>query len=251
VLLLHGFGDDHRSLLFGVGPAFERRPGYRRIHVDLPGFGESPPDPTIDSSDAMVDVVIDIIDEAIGAERFVVVGESWGAYLARAVVTRRRSQVIGVALIVPVIIATHTDRDIPEPLLLAEEPDVLEGVGPVDAAAFREGAVIIDRASWDYVRTTILPSMAAADNEANEAIAAAYAFATDVDAIGEPFEGPSLIVAGRQDSVVGYRDSIRLVERYPRSTFAVLDAAGHMLEGERPGLLAALVDDWLDRVERT
>jgi pimeloyl-ACP methyl ester carboxylesterase len=230
---------------------FERRPSYRRIHVDLPGFGASPPDPTIDSSDAMVDVVVDIIDEAIGAERFVVVGESWGAYLARATVARRRAQLIGVALIVPVILATHADRDLPEPRLLTEEPGVLDGVGPIDAAAFRESAVIIDRAAWDYVRLTILPSLAAADNEANERIAAAYAFTTDVDAIGEPFEGPTLVVAGRQDSVVGYRDSLRLLERYPRSTFAVLDAAGHMLEGERPGLLTALVDDWLDRVERT
>jgi pimeloyl-ACP methyl ester carboxylesterase len=42
-----------------------------------------------------------------------------------------------------------------------------------------------------------------------------------------------------------------MLERFPRSTFAVLDAAGHYLEGERPGLLATLVQDWLDRVERT
>jgi pimeloyl-ACP methyl ester carboxylesterase len=77
-----------------------------------------------------------------------------------------------------------------------------------------------------------------------------YAFATDVDR-GEPFRGPSLIVAGRQDSIVGYRDAVGLLERFPRASLAVLDAAGHNLAGERSDVLATLVDDWLDRMERT
>ena len=249
VLMLHGFGNDHRSLLYALEPVFERRPGYRRIHVDLPGFGASPADPAIDSSDAMVEFVLELIDEVIGVERFLLVGQSWGAYLARSVVARRRPQVIGVALVIPVVVARHADRDVPAHRILLEEPGVLEGVGPIAAAAFREGAVIIDPASWDYFRTTIQPSMAVADEDVLERIGARYAFANDVDSLGAPFDGPSLIVAGRQDSVVGYRDAQRLLERFPRSTFAVLDVAGHNLEGERTGLLRALVDDWLDRVE--
>jgi pimeloyl-ACP methyl ester carboxylesterase len=98
VLFLHGFGIDHRSLLLTLGPVFERRRGYRRLHVDLPGFGESPADSTIDSSDAMLEVVLALIDEVIGDERFLLVGQSWGGYLARGVVARRAGQVAGVAL---------------------------------------------------------------------------------------------------------------------------------------------------------
>jgi pimeloyl-ACP methyl ester carboxylesterase len=251
VLFLHGFGPDHRSLLYGIGPVFERRPGYRRIHVDLPGFGASPASPDIDSSDAMVDVVLELIDELVGSEPMLLVGESWGGYLARGVVARRPGQVRGVALIVTVVIATHDERDVPGQALLYEEPGVLDGLGPVDAAAMREAAVIADRASWDYVRSTILPAIAIVDEGASDRIAARYAFAADVDADGDPFTGPSLIVSGRQDSVVGWRDALTLLERFPRATFAVLDAAGHNLEGERTELLRELVDDWLDRVERT
>ena len=66
ILFLHGFGIDHRSLLVSVGPVFERRPGYRRLHVDLPGFGASPADPSIDSSDAAADFVLELIDAVIG-----------------------------------------------------------------------------------------------------------------------------------------------------------------------------------------
>lgn len=62
------------------------------------------------------------------------------------------------------------------------------------------------------------------------------------------FHRPTLIVAGRQDSSVGYADAWRLVDRYPRATFAVLDRAGHALPHEQGPLLGALVEEWLDRV---
>ena len=42
-----------------------------------------------------------------------------------------------------------------------------------------------------------------------------------------------------------------ILEGFPRATYAVLDAASHNVSGERPALLAALLDDWLDRVERS
>jgi pimeloyl-ACP methyl ester carboxylesterase len=80
-------------------------------------------------------------------------------------------------------------------------------------------------------------------------VEAAYAFAVDVDRDAPPFDGPALIVLGRQDSVVGYRDALGLVDRFRRATVAVVDTAGHNLMSERPAVLAALVDDWLARVE--
>lgn len=251
VLFLHGFGVDHRALLWSCGPIFEQRPGYRRLHVDLPGFGATPPDPAIDSSDAMAAFVLELIDAVIGTEPFLLVGASWGAYLARAVVARRREQIRGVMLDIPIGIATHADRDVPELVTIFDTPDALDGVGLIDAAEFREFAVIVDATSWEYWREAIMPGFRVADEAAVERISAAYPFAQDVDAIGEPFDRPSLIVMGRQDSVVGYRDQLRLIERFPRATFAILDAAGHNLEGERPELFRSLVTDWLDRVERT
>jgi len=65
------------------------------------------------------------------------------------------------------------------------------------------------------------------------------------------FDKPSLIVAGRQDFMSGYLDSIDLVARFPRATLAELDAGGHSAAMERPGVFTALVRDWLDRLEFT
>jgi hypothetical protein len=41
----------------------------------------------------------------------------------------------------------------------------------------------------------------------------------------------------------------RLLEHYPRATYAVLDRAGHILYGNQPAVTAGLVGEWLDRVE--
>ena len=62
------------------------------------------------------------------------------------------------------------------------------------------------------------------------------------------FEEPTLIIAARQDMVVGYRDAWTILESYPRATFAVIDRADHGWPMETPDLLAALIDDWLARI---
>lgn len=250
VLMLHGFPADRRSLLGSLEPSFEERPGYRRIHVDLPGFGASPGRPEIAGSDAMVRFIDRLVDDLIGDIPFLIVGESWGAYLARGVIATRRDQVVGAAFICPVVTAVHADRTLEEHRALYEEPGVLDGADPAAAAVFRDVAVVADRGSWEHFLSNILPAVQAADPEAVDRISARYAFAEEVDGHDDQLGAPTLIVAGRQDSVVGFRDALTLLDRFPRATFAVLDEAGHGLVGERPNLLTALVNDWLDRVER-
>jgi pimeloyl-ACP methyl ester carboxylesterase len=250
ILLLHGFPADRRSLRHSLEPALEGRPGYRRIHVDLPGFGASPARPEIASSDAMVQFIQRLIDDLIGDDSFLIIGESWGAYLARGVISGRRAQVAGAAFICPVVVAVHADRRLEQHRLLYEEPGALEGADSDAAIIFREVAVVVDRGFWEHFRSSLYPAVQAADPETVQRITARYAFADEVDGSEDPYVRPTLIVAGRQDSIVGYRDALDILDRFPRATFAVLDEAGHGLAGERPIMLAALIHDWLDRVER-
>ena len=53
-----------------------------------------------------------------------------------------------------------------------------------------------------------------------------YNLSFDVDQLEHPFDRPSLIFSGRQDTSVGYHDSLTLVENFSRGTFAILDRAG-------------------------
>jgi pimeloyl-ACP methyl ester carboxylesterase len=65
------------------------------------------------------------------------------------------------------------------------------------------------------------------------------------------YGGPTVVVAGRLDSTVGYAAATDLVDHYPHASLAVLDDAGHALPHEQPDLLRALFAEWLARVERS
>jgi pimeloyl-ACP methyl ester carboxylesterase len=76
-----------------------------------------------------------------------------------------------------------------------------------------------------------------------------FSFCRDDEVLS--FSKPTLIVVGRQDSIVGYQDAWQLMEGFPRATFAVLDYSGHALGvGERNTIFRALVNDWIDRLEK-
>jgi len=63
---------------------------------------------------------------------------------------------------------------------------------------------------------------------------------------------PSCVRALREkvhDASVGFRDAWRLMSKLPRATFVVLDQAEHGLLVDQQDLFAALVRDWLGRVE--
>ena len=64
----------------------------------------------------------------------------------------------------------------------------------------------------------------------------------------EPYAKPTLIVMGRQDSSVGYRDSWDYLENYPRASFVILDKAGHNLPIEQDRLFNEITREWLARV---
>ena len=63
------------------------------------------------------------------------------------------------------------------------------------------------------------------------------------------FDNPTLFFLGRQDSAVGYQDAWKIVEKYPRASFFVLDKAGYIAQMEQETLFNTLVNEWLDRVE--
>lgn len=61
------------------------------------------------------------------------------------------------------------------------------------------------------------------------------------DTLNETFTKPTLFLLGRQDASVGYKDAWKILDNYPRATFAVLDKAGHNLQLEQVEVFNCLV----------
>lgn len=248
VLALHGSGVDHREIMAALEPLFADRPGYRRLYPDLPGMGHTPAPETIDSNDAVVELLLGLVDAVIGQEAFLVAGHSYGAYLARAIASRRPGQVAGLALLCTTDGQGGQDKRPAHVVLHADDDLDLDGaLEPALAAEFRSYLVVHTPETLRRFQETVAPGVALVDQAALERVFTRWRLRTAPEQ-APPYENPTLILAGRQDATVGYAGSWGLLEHYPRATFAVLDRAGHALPHEQAGLVTALLGEWLDRV---
>jgi len=248
VLALHGSGVDHREVLAALEPVFAGRPGYRRLYPDLPGMGRTPAPEGVDSNDDVVALLGGLVDAVVGDQPFLLVGHSYGGYLARAIANRRPDQVAGLALLCPIAgQAGEDERPAHVVLHAAEDLDPDAALGPAMAAEFRDYLVVQTPATLRRFQETVAPGVALVDQPALERVFARWELRTPPEQ-APAFTNPTLILTGRQDATAGYAGSWRLLDHYPRATFAVLDRAGHALPHEQVGLLTALLGEWLDRV---
>ncbi|WAH36759.1 alpha/beta fold hydrolase [Alicyclobacillus dauci] len=248
VVMLHGWSLDHQVLLHSMEPLFEKRTGWKRVYVDLPGMGRSDSHPSIRNSDDMLKTVLEWLDDLIPNQPFILCGNSYGGYIARGIIHLRHEMVRGLLLMAPMVVPEFDSRTLPQQTVLKIDNELMSQLSSDDLDEFRSMAVLQGESEWDRFRDEILmPSKQSNYEFLNRIRENGYGFTFDISS--NSFEYPSLIVTGRQDHVVGYQDAWQLIEQYPRATFAVLDMAGHNLQIEQASVFNVLVNDWLDRLE--
>jgi pimeloyl-ACP methyl ester carboxylesterase len=204
------------------------------MYPDLPGMGRTPAPAALQSSDDVLDVLLDLVDALGDGDPVLLVGHSAGAYYARELAARRADRVHGLALVCPLLSGV---RDVPD-----HRPVVADDA--LGDEEFRGYFVVQTPAMLERYERFVKPAVALVDAAAAERIGARW----ELSASGAPaYAGPTLVVAGRQDSVVGYLAAVDLLEVHPQATLAVLDGAGHALPHEQPALLAGLLLEWLGR----
>jgi pimeloyl-ACP methyl ester carboxylesterase len=249
IIMLHGSHVDHRLMAGCMEPVFNSRDAYKRIYIDLPGMGKTKAEYWIINSDIMLDILIDFIEKVIPNENFLLAGESYGGYLSRGIVYKIANRVDGLLLICPAIIADMKKRNIPSHIILKRDEKLLSQLEPSDAEGFNSIQVVQSQRIWDRYRDEILSGIKLADNNfLNNLHENGYEFSFDVDRLNEKFNKPTLMLLGRQDSSVGYKDAWGILDNYPRATFAVLDRAGHNLQIEQEELFNSLINEWFIRV---
>ncbi len=240
VVALHGAGVDHREVMACLDPVFDALTGYRRIYLDLPGMGRTPAPETIRSADDVLEVLLEFIDGVVGDQPLLVAGHSAGGYYAQAIAGQRPEQVVGLALLCPLLAGIH---DVPA-------HEVIVSSGDIGDDEFRDYFTVQTAETLDRYERYVQPAGQLADQSALARIGEHWEL-TIRPQEKAPYPCPTLVVTGRQDSALGYSRAWELLEHYPRATFAVLDRAGHALPHEQPELLRALVTEWLDRVRES
>ena len=248
ILMLHGLYSDHSGMTFTMEPHFTERDGWRRIYLDLPGHGRTPAPGWIVSHDQVLDVIEEFIDRVIPGERFLVAAQSYGGYLARGLIYRRGEKIDGVLLTVPVIVPNPAPEDLPPRTVVAGDPAIVAQARAENLAGFEDMTVTQSADALSVFR--VYKAIPSPDHELLDRLSQSSTFTFDVDAPPQPFQAPTLFILGRQDHWFGYCDAWRILENYPRATFAILDGGGHVIYAEKKALFGALVREWLDRVEQ-
>ena len=249
ILLIHGWSADRRYMMADLEPVFDAQPGWRRIYFDLPGHGATPAPPWLSTQDQMLSIVLGLIDAVVPSGPFAVAGNSYGGYLTLALIRSLPDRLRGAALLVPDVPGPDGSRQLPAPVTIEEDTSIFDDLAP-DEQWIPGALPVHERKMLDEIRAQDMPAYRVADYGFLARLAADYVLTGAAGRPGPPFERPSLILTGRQDSRVGYRGAWGLVEELPRATYAVLDLAGHHLGRiERPELFRALVVDWLGRLE--
>lgn len=236
VLVLHGAGVDHREAEACFEPALGTHGGLRRIYPDLPGMGRTPAPAALRSADDVLDTLLGFTDEVVGQQPVLLAGHSVGAYYGRGFAARRPGRVSALALVCPLLTGV---RDVSEHRPVAAANDLGD-------EEFRAYFVLQTPAMLERYQRFVAPATPLADAAAMQRIGERWKLALPD---GPAYGGPTLVVAGRQDSTVGYAAAVDLLEYYPRATLAVLDGAGHALPHEQPQLLAELLQDWIARTD--
>ncbi len=250
IIMIHGFGPDHRILKGCMEPIFKNRKGYIRVYFDLPGMGRTKSVNWIQNADDMLEIILKFIQKIIPNQKFLIIGESYGAYLARGLIEKRIDDISGLCFISPVIIPDKSIRTLPEFRPIISDSTFLSSLSAQDIKEFEEMHVIQTKKVWKRYKDEVDSGLKLADGKfLTKFYDKGYSFSFDRDLYSQKFEKPSLFIMGRQDNIVGYHDTYTIIEHYPRASFVILDKAAHDVQIEQFFTFKPLIEEWLNRVE--
>jgi len=248
--MLPGYGLDHRSLLGCMEPVFKKHDGFKRIYLDLPAMGRSPA-LGVKSSKDILNRVLKLISAVASDTKLILVGYSYGGYLAQHIALRMPDLIDGMLLIAPVVFASASKRDLPKHKVFVKRYPVSRLKSQEEIDIFND--LVIQTASvWKNVKKYILSGYLIRNASLLDKIQKrAYSIPGNITKLRQRIAVPATIITGKQDSVVGYADSKVILGNYSNGKYIAIDRAGHNLQFEQPDIFRAIVRKWIDDLKKS
>jgi len=234
VLLLHGFGGDKDNWT-----RFSRdlTGSYRVIAPDLPGFGESARHPDWDYSLIPQRARVNGFVQALGLERFHIIGHSMGGNLAALYTHISPGQVLSLALFNNSGVDAPDENDMQRALARGENPLVVESLEDFDEllefASHKRPFV-----PWPV--KGVLAQQAMDHAEFNRSIFESLKRdrSSRLEPILTDIQNPVLILWGEYDRVVDVSSVKVMRTLLPRAEVVIMKDTGHLPLLERPAATA-------------
>jgi pimeloyl-ACP methyl ester carboxylesterase len=233
VLFLHSLGGTAAQWQAQIRHLMPERLG---LAVDLPGHGVSDPAETGNYSPAAVAPEVWSIVDALALAPLVLVGHSYGAAVAVALLAERPRDVVGILLVDP---GTDLRRESPEQI--SEFLDSVTSSSSNVLAHYEAALAGGSRATHD----SVLAALAATPHKV---VVAALRSLPRFDIVTplRGFDGPAMTVIAQQHD--GSAALHRIVPNLPTRT---LSGVSHWLHMDDPGAFNAILDEFLQRVDES
>jgi pimeloyl-ACP methyl ester carboxylesterase len=238
LLFLHGLGGGHAAWDRQV-EHFGRR-GYRCLAWDQPGYGGTP-----SVEPYTLQTVTDALKRHMGKDRFVLVGQSMGGFVAQEMYAR-----------FPDLIAA---------LVLAFTSPAFGGNGTQFARQFVAARIgpLDEGKTMAQVAKALMPSMRGTKSDPQglahaervmsaippETYRKAVQMLTSFDRRGqlEQIAVPTLLVAGSDDRIAPFAVMESMARRIPHAEFMLLEGCGHLGPMDQPQAFNGALENFLQR----
>jgi len=218
LILIHGLGssaDVWRADMAGLSRA------YRVLAIDLPGYGKSDRPKADYSVEYQAGVVKEFIS-AVGLDRAALAGNSLGGWIAALVALDSPGKISALIL----VDSAGLQRQSPPPVNI--NPATKEEQKALLLSLFANKSLVTEgmvEKQWDYrkeVRATVQATMDS------------FKTALPLDDRLKDIKVPTLVIWGRQDSLIPVENGERFVKGIPGAKLVVIDDAGHLPQVEQP-----------------
>ncbi|CAG9266345.1 putative 2-succinyl-6-hydroxy-2,4-cyclohexadiene-1-carboxylate synthase [Paraburkholderia unamae] len=238
LVFLHYYGGSSRTW-DGVAAALPDR--YRIVATDHRGWGDSaaPAD-----GYGIADLAADAegVIEALGLERYILVGHSMGGKVAQCIASRRPGGLEGVVLVAPAP---------PTPAVLTDEQRAtLAGAYQSrESVEFVIDHVLSARPLDAALREQVIEDSLKAAPQAKAAWPNVAMF-EDIGAAVTSIDVPTIVVCGEHDQVDRISTlQAELLPRIPHAQMHILPGTGHLSPLEAPGELARIIAQFVATIE--
>ncbi|USS84801.1 alpha/beta hydrolase [Fructilactobacillus myrtifloralis] len=223
IIFLHGYELDGTSLMPLTEPVFKKLLfGYQRIYIDLPGMGRSRELEFIDAKTTLQELVQTL--RALNLSRFLVVGQSYGGYLATGLKKdfphAMKAQLLVVPMVVPKL-AERTLDNLAHPYVGSNSDQFTDD--------FKAVNVILNHLKFALYQRLIEKPLAynQSTNLTRVMNSDLYSLPNWLNAI-EPVA--TMLLVGRYDNIVGHKDPVKLLTlKYPELGIKQYGNSGHNL----------------------
>lgn len=241
VLFLHGWGMNSNFMINCFEPIFKNYQ-YKRIYVNLPGMGKSHAGKMVKTSDDVLVILQALINELIGEKDYMVVGESYGGYLARGLVHNMKERIFGMILLCPCLIPGFRKGTVEHLNVMEKDEAFLKTLSQEELEGFSFLHVRLTKDVYLKYLRDVVPAFAEQEKDfLRNVLDGSCSFDMEDD-----FDKPVLIINGKQDTEVGYIDQFALAKKYPMATYLVCNRAGHNLQIEQEEMFTSVLRAWLN-----